>query len=395
MVKQFHYLPAQVKRSLWRLLPAMALAFSIVISGCGGSGNSPPGGNTPPTPPVDGPAWWGFGRDAQHSAVSGIASQNLNRIAWSAPVDLAPQYRADGALLAHYGSPVITSHNTVIVPVKTTAAGGFRFEARSGDKGALIWSGDSDYILPAHNWVPSYNLALTANNRLYAPGAGGKLLVRDNADSTQGAIRKAVFYGAANYDVRPAAFDASIFINTPITSDPQGNVFFGFMVTSTNPANLVGGIARIGADGTGSWVSAATAAGDAAIANVAMNSGPALSNDSRTLYVAVNTARIPRVIQTGYLLALDSTTLAVKSKSALIDPGTLARAWVSDDSTSSPTVAPDGAVFFGVLESNAPAHNLRGWLLSFDANLSSLGRIPGGFGWDDTASIVPASMVSS
>ena len=148
----------------------------------------------PPAPGVSGRAWFGFGRDAQHSALGAIATQDLNRIAWSTSVDLAPQYSAGGALLIHYGSPVVTSNNTVVVPVKRGATGG------------------------------------------------------------------------------------------------------------------------------------------------------------------------------------------------------TARARVSDDSTASPTVGPDGKVYFGVLENILGSHNARGWLLQFNALLAPLGP-PGGFGWDDTASIVPASMV--
>ncbi len=369
---------------------------ALILSACGGSGstNTPPVQELPPAPPVDGPAWWGFGRDAQHSAIGAIAAQDLNRIAWTARMDLAPQYTPGGALLVHYGSPVITSHNTVIVPVKTGASGGFKVEARSGGNGGLIWSATSDYRLPAHNWLPSYNLALTANNRLYAPAAGGKLLVRDNADSAQGALQTLAFYGTINNVAASTAFDDTVFINTPITLDAQGNVFFGFIVTGANPAGLVSGLARIGADGVGSWVSAATLANDATIAKVAMNSAPALSPDARTLYIAVNSAVKANGLQSGYLLALDSTTLAVKSKIALLDPNTGNAAWVSDDSTASPTIGPDGEVFFGVLESNFGAHNGRGWLLHFDAALST-SKVPGAFGWDDTASIVPASMVPS
>ena len=129
--------------------PLYALAFVIALAACGGGGD--PGTPTPtPGPAVNGPAWFGFGRDAQHSATGAIATQDLTRIVWSTPVDLAQQF-SSGSLLIHYGSPVITSHNTVVVPVKTGANGGFRFDARSGSNGGLIWSGASDYVLPAHN----------------------------------------------------------------------------------------------------------------------------------------------------------------------------------------------------------------------------------------------------
>ena len=354
----------------------------------------PPAPAPAPSPAVDGPAWWGFGRDAQHTALGAIATQDLNRIAWSTPVDLAPQYTPRGELLIHYGSPVVTSHNTVIVAVKTGASGGFRLEARAGGNGVLIWSADTDYRLPPHAWVPSYNPALSAGNRLIAPGAGGKLLLRDNVDAAGVGFQTAVFYGVAAYAAAPAAFDAAIFINTPLTVDAQGTVFFGFIAIGANPAGLTSGLARVAADGSGRWVSAAAAADDAAIDKLAMNSAPALSPDLRTVYVAVNTAATDAGVQRGYLLALDSSTLAVTGKAALLDPGTGTPARISDDASASPTVGPDGEVFFGVLETTFGSHNGRGWLLHFDATLAAT-RVPGGFGWDDTASVVPASMVAS
>lgn len=386
------------RRRALRLLSLTPLMAAVAACGGGGGdagGPAPvPPAPVPPAPGVAGPAWWGFGRDAQHSAIGAIATQDLNRIAWTAPLDLAPQYEPDGALLIHYGSPIVTSMNTVILPVKTGATNGFRFEARSGGNGGLIWSGTSDYVLPAHDWVPSYNLALTTANRLYAPGAGGKLLVRDNADSAGGSIATAVFYGAAAYNANPAAFDSTVFINTPITVDSTGNVFFGFIVTGANPAGLASGIARISAAGVGSWAAASTLAADPAIEKIATNCAPALSVDLATLYVAVNRPVVTGVLQSGYLLALDSGSLALKGKAALRDPSTGGLARVSDDGTASPTVGPDGEVFYGVLEAGFGSHNGRGWLLHFDATLA-LTRAPGGFGWDDTASIVPASMVAS
>ncbi len=69
-------------------------------------------------------------------------------------------------------------------------------------------------------------------------------------------------------------------------------------------------------------------------------------------------------------------------------------AHVSDSSSASPTVGPDGDVYFGVLDFAARGHNQRGWLLHFDAALLTV-KTPGSFGWDDTPSIVPATAVPS
>jgi hypothetical protein len=386
----------------WSLPIATLIGLCAALSaGCGGSssgGGAPtPMQPTPPIPPVtpplvNGPAWWSYARDAQHSALGAIASQPLQRILWHTPVDLAPTHSPGGELFAHYGSPVVSSKNTVVIPVKTTSQGAFRLEARQGFDGALVWSAASDYVLPAHNWLPSYNLALTQSNRVYAPGAGGKLYFRDDVDSSTGALQSVVFYGATDYAAFPSTYDVSVFINTPLTVDLQGNVFFGFIVTDVNPANLVSGIARVAADGTGTWVAANVAASDTSIGSVAMNAAPALSPDMQTLYVAVNAAPSFSGFRSGYLLALDSRTLLTVGRAPLIDPRANTPAWINDDGTASPTVGPDGDVYFGVLETDGTSHNNRGWLLHFDASLTQL-KTPGSFGWDDTASIVPASAV--
>jgi hypothetical protein len=386
-----------------RTIVAM-LSSSAVLVGCGGDdGGSPTPTPTPPpaptpspsptfTPaPVTGPAWFGYGRDAQHTAVSAIASQDLGRVAWTAAVDLAPQYTPSGALLTHYGSPVVTTNNTVVIPVKTAAGGGYRVEARNGATGALLWQATTDYVTPPRNWLPPFNLLLTQQGRLYVPGAGGKLLMRASGGTAEGAFTPQVFYGAATYAANPGAFDSTVFINTPPTADAQGNIFFGFQVTGSNPAGLVGGIARIAPDGTGSWVSAAAAAGDATIQRPVMNCAPALSVNGGTVYIAVNRGL---TAQTGYLLALDSTTLATRARVALIDPNLQTPARLSDDGTASPVVGPDGRVFYGVLEAAFPTHNARGWLLQFDSLLNPVG-VPGSFGWDVSPSVIPASMVPS
>jgi hypothetical protein len=124
-----------------------------------------------------------------------------------------------------------------------------------------------------------------------------------------------------------------------------------------------------------------------------MNSAPALSAGQQTVYVAVSNPNLGQLGE-GYLLALNSSTLATKSKVFLLDPQSGAPAGISDNGTASPAVGPDGDVYFGVLEDPFPNHNDRGWLLHFDSTLA-VTKTPGSFGWDDTPSIVPTSMVPS
>ena len=329
-------------------------------------------------------SWSGYAHDPQHTGLSDVASQSLSVIRWQTDVDLKPQI-SGGDLLTHYGSPLITQANTVILPVKTGATNGFRIEGRSGIDGSLMWTAPTDYLLPPHGWIPSYSPTLTPGNRLYFAGIGGTVYYLDNPD--QGGVTTSgqlAFYGINNYS---HSLDNAVYINTPITSDAAGDIFFGFVVTRSNPLNLTGGIARIGADGTGRWVAASTAAADSNINEVVMNCAPAVSNDGGTIYVAVSRGG------SGYLLALDSATLATRAKVALRDPrGNLAE--LSDDGTASPTVGPDGDVYYGVLENPFPSNHDRGWLLHFSGDLSQT-KIPGAFGWDDTSTVVPSWMVPS
>ncbi len=331
------------------------------------------------------PAWAGYAGNAQHSAQAPAAAQAMVKIHWQTPVDLAPQFSGT-ELLIHYGSPMMTAANTVLIPVKTTATGGFHLEARRGSDGVLLWAQPSNFVTPSASWRPSFPAALTAN-RVYFAAAGGNVKFRDAPDLKAGVAGKIAFYGNAAYAAAASVFNKNVMINTPITADAAGNIYFGFLVTGTTPAHLSSGIARIAADGTGSWVSAANAAADSSMIAVAMNAAPAVSNDGRTIYVAVTSGA------GGALVALDASTLALQHKVALIDPNSGSPAWLINESSASPTVGPDGDVYFGVLESPMTHHD-RGWLLHYDATLATT-KIPGSFGWDDTVSVVPASSVPS
>ncbi len=327
------------------------------------------------------PAWQGYAGNAQHAAPAPAAGQKLAAIRWHTPVDLMPQYSGN-ELFIHYASPMITAKNTVLVPVKTQAAGAFQLEAHAGKTGALQWTLASDWVIPPADWTPSFPAQLDPGNRVYIAAAGGTVLYRDTPDAATGASGRLAFYGIDVFNAHQAQLTQTVMIDTPITADAANNIYFGFVVTGSNAANLKSGIARIAADGTGSWVSAA-AAGGSSVTQVAMNCAPAISADGKTVYITVSNG------SAGELLALDSATLATKAKVALTDPSSGQAAWVTDISTASPTIGPDGDVYYGVLENPFPDHNNRGWLLHFDSTLATL-KTPGSFGWDDTVSIVPA-----
>ena len=340
--------------------------------------------------------WRTHAGNPQHTALSAVAAQPLQMIRWSTPVDLAPPANA---ILIHYGSPLVTAGNTVIVPVKTGSNGGYLVEARAAEDGALRWSADTDYLLPPHNWTPSYAPTLAAGDRLYFAGAGGTVYFRDGVDSPgPAAVGQRAFYGLSNYLAARASFDATVFVNTPITADSAGTIYFGFHAAGGAPLGLQSGIARIDAGGNGSWISAAAAAGgDAGIVRVPHQAAPALSHDEQTLYVVVASSG---TATNHYLVGLDPATLALKESSpgvpmrvALKDPrnGGTANATILDDSSGSPMVGPDGDVYYGVMSN---PFNVRGWMLHFSADLAQT-KIPGGFGWDITASVVPAAAVPS
>jgi hypothetical protein len=339
----------------------------------------------PRSAPAQVGTWLTHAHDAQHTAVSSVASQSLSTIHWRVPVDLDPP---NGEIFIHYGSPLVTAANTVIVPVKT-GANSFRVVAHDGATGQRLWAQNTGYQAPSADFMPGLGPTLFGN-QLFVPDIGGGVLVRTNPDSATGSVTHLYFYGLKNFQADPQIYKQNVQINTPLTTDAGGNLFFGFLVLGSTPIGLQSGLARIAPDGTGTWVSAAAISGDSTITNVAMSCAPALSNDGTMVYAAVTNENSG----SGYLVAVNSTTLAAVSHVLLLDPASGLDANIPDESSAAPTVGPDGDVYFGVLENPFPSHNDRGWMLHFNSDLSQQ-KIPGSFGWDDTASIVDASLVSS
>jgi hypothetical protein len=185
-----------------------------------------------------------------------------------------------------------------------------------------------------------------------------------------------------------------VVIDTPITSDALGNLYFGFLVLGATPTGLASGIARIAANGAAPGSRPRAAAGDVAMQKVVYNCAPALSRDGASLYLAVNDVA-GTGFGFGYLLKLNAQTLVQQAAVRLKDVATpLNDAYLPDDGTASPTIGPDGDVYFGVLENPFFSNHVRGWMLHFDAALTQT-KTPGAFGWDNTAAIVPAAAVPS
>ncbi len=167
-----------------KILPVSAF---LVLALTGGAA----AGNTP---------WHGYGGDAQHNATAPAQAQALSHIHWQMPVDLNPP----GFLGVHYGEPMITAANTVLVPVKLDAAGTYRMEAHSGATGDKIWDLETGYRFPPYYWIPSIPAHLTEQNRLYFAGPGGTIHFRDQPDSATGDKGLAVFMPATSISALPS-----------------------------------------------------------------------------------------------------------------------------------------------------------------------------------------------
>ncbi len=348
--------------------------------------------------------WTGYGGNYSHTGISAVRSKSMGKVLWSAPLDLANYNGND--ILTHYGEVAITALNTVITPLRSTNGAPYTVRGINGANGSLVWSYVSSYIEPSHSWGPSFGptilpglelVTYSGNQRVvipYSPKAawpesGGRIAIRSNSDMGTALVTKTAFYGNAAYAANPSGYDGTVKVCTPLTAGPDGSIYFGFIVENGSaPNNMLSGLAVVHPNGTSNWVSAQTLSNDTGIAEVPVNCAPALSPDGSKVYVATSTGYWGR----GYLCSANAKNLAPIAHVALVDPVSGQPSTIPGDGTASPMVGPDGHVFYGVLESPWLSNDDRGWMLQFTGDLST--QLPSGaFGWDDTASIVPASMV--
>ncbi len=174
-------------------------------------------------------AWLTHSHDEQHTALSAVGSQELSAIHWHVPVDLHPP---SGEIFIHYGSPLVTAANTVIVPVKT-AKNSFRVEAHNGATGKRLWMESTAYQAPEADFVPGMGPTIFGN-QLFIPDIAGSVLVRQNPDEPKGTVSRLYFYGLKNFNHDPSAYKLNVQIDTPLSADANGNLFFGFLALGSN-----------------------------------------------------------------------------------------------------------------------------------------------------------------
>ena len=331
-----------------------------------------------------------FGADARHSGNYPFPAQPLNAVHWGTNTDLYGPSTS-----AHYGAPLITPANTLVLPVRTNATN-FMLNVFAGDTGAPKYTLPTDYTPPPFGWLPVLQPVLAAQGavtRLYYPGAGGTVLYVENPDAAPAGppVRECFYTSLAAYQSNATGLQQNVYVCGGLTADTNGTVFFGYRALTNGPnsatAQQQGGFARLDWQGRAVAVAATAVLGPAAGSTTALppqNAAPALSPDGAVVYVAVKSL-VPNT--TNYLVGLDSTTLATRYQAPLRSPQTGQPLVINSDSTASPLVGPDGDVYFGVWDGNS-----RGFLLHFSADLKTV-KIPSGFGWDITPSIVPTNLV--
>lgn len=336
--------------------------------------------------------WAGHAGNSAHTGISLTPSRPLDGIAWSTPVDLNPRYSGND-LLTHYGAPCITSANIVITAVKQNLNDGFKVRAFSGTNGAAFWTENTDYSVPTQSWIPSVSPTLvntrgnTYDPMVAYPMGGGRVAFRLANSKVSTPVVQA-FYGNAFFGNSPTDYLNNVKICTPLTSGPDGSIYFGFVVTGSTSLNLTSGLAKVNKNGTGSWIPASTLSAESSVNQIKQNCAPAIDATGKSLYITTYTGNFGR----GYLVKVDPNTLQPTARVKLLDPRNGNDASIDALGTASPVIGLDGDIYQGVLENPFGSNHLRGILLHYSSDLTQT-KIPGAFGWDDTPTVIPSFIV--
>ncbi len=218
---------------------------------------------------------------------------------------------------AHYGAPVITQGNTVFVSFRT-AADLFQVNAFDGATGTQKYTLSTDYRLPNHDWIPMYNPCITTGafgTRVYYPGRAAPsitstILIRFRTEppSSRFSTPRSLVTRGTQPRITPPSISILLL---PRTAREMSISVFAFKaplrLRSVQPRAV---LLAIDPKGVGTYVLTGAAANDTTINRTSHNSALALSNDEGTVYVVAKNNNSGE----GYLLALNSTTLATQHR---------------------------------------------------------------------------------
>ncbi len=325
-------------------------------------------------------AWTQVNGGSHHDGIAHTSASRLTKIRWTTKVDEAPS----GTV--HYGAALVTERGTVIYPVKTGSSNGYRIDARSLTTGKLIYSVATDFVSQNYSWVSLCGPALTGRNELVIPGAAGTVLIKQNADDPDSPVTRVAPYGMENYTRDKTTLESVLKIAGSITTDGQGNIFYGYRATSTPFSYVFSSLVKIAPDRTAVVKAAQSCVPEGSLFRPTGNGSPAIGYNGDIYWQLVGTDSTNRTA--GYLVRLNTSDLSVRNRVKIFSlrDSTLP-AYASADSTSSPVVAPDFDVYVGT-----NSESIRGKLAHYNADLT-VEKPSGAFGWDNTPSIVRKAWV--
>jgi hypothetical protein len=354
------------------------------------------------------PDWAQWAHTPQHAGSTSAAGQNPRKQLADLTFDpfvSQEQAEAKGNLLAHYQVPLV-DRNQVFLEYKTGTydscnppgsgrpypcgpdAWGTQIwneRAFSWKKGSLVesWSFQSDWKPEPnsglhgkgrglHGWEPVFHAAIW-NGFVFVPGFSGSIYKLKESNGTP----------VAHYT--PFGTNPNTFVSGPLTVDNSGNLYYNVLtLDATNPwtADARGYLVKLTPQGVVKKVSFSTLVqgspdcGDAAVygsQRPGINIAPAVSGDGKAVYT-LSKAHLDSAH--ACVLAVN-TNLTSKWHNSLITSGLTGS--VTDNSSSTPSVAPDGSVLYGA------SGGSRGHLMKFSSSGDYLTSYD--FGWDETPAI--------
>lgn len=354
--------------------------------------------------------WPQWGRTSLHTSSIPVRGQSPSlKLADITYDPFISQEKAEegGELLAHYQVPLVDGNNVLMefktgnyVPCNPPGSGRpypcgpdawnneiWNERAFTWQSGVLVesWNFQSDWK-PEPNtdsggnhfdglagWEPVFHAALW-NGFVYVPGAGGTVYQVDESD------------GSLVTQLNPfGSIDTNRYVSGPLTIDANGSLYYNVIqLDPTNPWSV---------DIRGAWLIRIAPTGQVRIASYSklapascsgcgsqrpgINVAPAISSDGKTIYTAslahLNSGN-------AFMLAVNSNLTPQWQSSLTVNNGKI-KGSITDLSSASPVVLPDGSVLYGVLTPTSD----RGTMIKFSSTGQYLANF--NFGWDDTPAV--------